>query len=292
MTQTRMLIEDRVCFFGAGSMAEAVARGLIARAVIAPSQITFLNRSDTAKLQQLEQLYGTPGTNDPAEKERVLRTFPVVILAMKPKDAAEALQQLGTLIGPHTLVVSMIAGLSIATLRSLLNRPEQPVVRTMPNTSSSIGLGVTGVSFSDGLSEDQRRTARLLFEAVGTVIETEEDKIDALTGISGSGPAYVYYMMEALIEAAVLGGLTREQAREMTVQTVLGASQMVRQTGEEPAELRRKVTSPNGATQAAIAKLDESDFFGAVIRAAQRCAERSAEMGQDLENQLPRLAQD
>ncbi|WP_172250512.1 pyrroline-5-carboxylate reductase [Saccharibacillus deserti] len=292
MTQTRMLIEDRLCFFGAGSMAEAVARGLIARAVIAPSQITFLNRSDTAKLQQLEQRYGTPGTNDPEEKERVLRTFPVVILAMKPKDAAEALQQLGTLIGPHTLVVSMIAGLSIATLRSLLNRPEQPVVRTMPNTSSSIGLGVTGVSFSDGLSEDQRRTARLLFEAVGTVIETEEDKIDALTGISGSGPAYVYYMMEALIEAAVLGGLTREQAREMTVQTVLGASQMVRQTGEEPAELRRKVTSPNGATQAAIAKLDESDFFGAVIRAAQRCAERSAEMGQDLENRLPRLSQD
>ncbi|NGZ74293.1 pyrroline-5-carboxylate reductase [Saccharibacillus alkalitolerans] len=287
MTQTRMLIEERICFFGAGSMAEAVARGLIARAVISPANITFLNRSDSDKLENLKQRYGTAGTNDPAEKENVLRTSPIVILAMKPKDAAEALGQLGEWIGPRTLIVSMIAGLSIRTMRSLLGRPEQPIVRTMPNTSSSIGLGVTGLSYSDGLSEESRRTARLLFEAVGTVVETEEDKIDALTGISGSGPAYVYYMMEALMEAATLGGLTREQAREMTVQTVLGAAQMVRQTGEEPAELRRKVTSPNGATQAAIAKLDESDFYGAVIRAARRCSERSAEMGRDLEDQLP-----
>lgn len=288
MTQARMLIEDRVCFFGAGSMAEAVARGLIARAVISPGNITFLNRSDNSKLEELKIRYGTPGTNDPVEKENVLRTFPIVILAMKPKDAAEALEQLGKLIGPRTVIVSMIAGLSIRTLRILLGRPDQPVVRTMPNTSSGIGLGVTGVSYSEGLSDDQRRTARLLFESVGIVVETEEEKIDALTGISGSGPAYVYYMMEALIEAGKRGGLTADQARDMTIQTVLGAAQMVRQTGEEPAELRRKVTSPNGATQAAIAKLDESDFYGAVIRAAERCSERSAEMGRELEDKLPK----
>ncbi|MDO3409661.1 pyrroline-5-carboxylate reductase [Saccharibacillus sp. CPCC 101409] len=286
MTQTRMLIEDRICFYGAGSMAEAVARGLIARAVIAPTQITFLNRSDSGRLEDLKQRYGTAATNDPSEKLDALRSSPIVILAMKPKDAAEALNQLGALIGPRTLVVSMIAGLSIATMRKLLGREDQPIVRTMPNTSSTIGLGVTGLSYSEGLSDEHRRTARLLFEAVGTIVETDEDKIDPLTGISGSGPAYVYYLMEALIEAAELGGLTREQAREMTVQTVLGAAQMVRQTGEEPAELRRKVTSPNGATQAAIAKLDESDFRGAVIRAAQRCSERSAEMGRELEDKL------
>ncbi|CAM4323286.1 pyrroline-5-carboxylate reductase [Saccharibacillus endophyticus] len=291
MTQTRMLIEDRVCFFGAGSMAEAVARGLVARAVIAPGNITFLNRSDKSKLEDLKQRYGIPGTNDPVEKEQVLRTSPIIILAMKPKDAAEALEQLGKLIGPRTVIVSMIAGLSIQTLRSLLGRPEQPVVRTMPNTSSGIGLGVTGVSYSEGLSDDQRRTARLLFESVGIVVETEEEKIDALTGISGSGPAYVYYMMEALIEAGTRGGLTPDQARDMTIQTVLGAAQMVRQTGEEPSELRRKVTSPNGATQAAIAKLDESDFYGAVIRAAERCSERSAEMGRELEDKLPKSDQ-
>ncbi|GGO04137.1 pyrroline-5-carboxylate reductase [Saccharibacillus kuerlensis] len=291
MTQSRMLIEDPICFFGAGSMAEAVARGLIARAVIAPAQLTFLNRSDTARLEHLKQRYGTPGTNDPTSKEEVLRNSPVVILGMKPKDAAEALQQLGKLIGPRTLIVSMIAGLSIGTMHTLLGRPEQPIVRTMPNTSSSIGLGVTGLSYSAGLSEEHRRTARLLFEAVGMIVETEEEKIDSLTGISGSGPAYVYYMMEALMEAAVLGGLTSEQAREMTIQTVLGAAQMVRQTGEEPAELRRKVTSPNGATQAALLKLDESDFFGAVIRAAQSCTARSAEMGRELEQQLPKSDQ-
>ncbi|OWR29136.1 pyrroline-5-carboxylate reductase [Saccharibacillus sp. O23] len=291
MTQTRMLIEDRICFFGAGSMAEAVARGLIARAVIAPNRITFLNRSDKARLEALTERYGTVGTNEADEKEEALRTSPIVILAMKPKDAAEALNQLGALIGPDTMVVSMIAGLSIATLRSLLGRAEQPVVRTMPNTSSSIGLGVTGISYSEGLSDEQRRTARVLFEAVGLVVETDEHKIDNLTGISGSGPAYVYYMMEALMEAAKIGGLTDEQAREMTIQTVLGAAQMVRETGEEPAELRRKVTSPNGATQAAIEKLDESDFYGAVVRAAQRCSERSAEMGRELEDKLPKSGQ-
>ncbi len=283
-----MLIEEPICFFGAGSMAEAVARGLIARAVIAPDRITFLNRSDKARLDELAARYGTTGTNDPEAKDEALRASSVVILAMKPKDAAEALQQLGTLIGPQTLVVSMIAGLSIRTLRSLLGRPDQPVVRTMPNTSSSIGLGVTGISYSENLPEDRRHLARVLFEAVGLVVETEEDKIDNLTGISGSGPAYVYYMMEALIEAAKIGGMTGEQAREMTIQTVLGAAQMVRQTGEEPSELRRKVTSPNGATQAAIEKLDESDFYGAVIRAAQRCSERSAEMGRELEDKLPK----
>ncbi|MCQ4085757.1 pyrroline-5-carboxylate reductase [Saccharibacillus sp. JS10] len=286
MTSPSTQIQERICFFGAGSMAEAVARGLVEGSVVSPESITFLNRSDQAKLDGLKQRYGTPGTNDPAEKEQVLRDSSIVILAMKPKDAAEALNQLGTLIQPQTVVVSMIAGLSIATLRGLLGQPQQPIVRTMPNTSSGIGLGVTGMSYSEGLSSEQKQTSRLLFEAVGIVVETEESKIDALTGISGSGPAYVYYMMEALIEAAKLGGMTAEQARDMTIQTVLGAAEMVRQTGEEPAELRRKVTSPNGATQAAIAKLDESDFYGAVVRAAARCSERSAEMGQDLEKQV------
>ncbi|MGN7761834.1 pyrroline-5-carboxylate reductase [Paenibacillus sp. 22594] len=279
------LINHNIVFYGAGSMAEAIVRGMIARNVVDSGNIVMLNRSSSERLSELRSRYGVLGSNEPEQKNEYLRTAPVIVLAMKPKDAAEALRGLGPLLSPDQLVISVIAGMTIRTMQGLLGKP-QPVVRTMPNTSSSIGLGATGIAFSKEVNEPSRRTALNIFEAVGLTSVIDEERMETLTGISGSGPAYIYYMMEAMIAAGIRGGLPADQSRELTVQTVLGAARMVQQTGEEPAALRKKVTSPNGSTQAALEVLEKGDFFETVISAVNRCAERSREMGVALEKEL------
>ncbi|MCJ8014315.1 pyrroline-5-carboxylate reductase [Paenibacillus sp. KQZ6P-2] len=278
MSQQQAMITESITFYGAGAMAEAIVKGLIGKSVLQASDITMLNRSNSRRLDELQQLYGVKASNDAAALPEILQSSPVIVLAIKPKDAAEVLRNLGPMLSEDTLIVSVIAGLTIRTIQDLLGR-KQPVARTMPNTSSSIGLGATGISYSKEINDRQRQTVMTLFGAVGTVTNVEEDKLEVLTGISGSGPAYIYYMMEAMIAAGIRGGLTPQQCRELTVQTVLGAARMVQLTGEEPAALRAKVTSPNGSTQAALETLDKGDFFETVIAAVVRCAERSKEMG-------------
>ncbi|WP_379129331.1 pyrroline-5-carboxylate reductase [Paenibacillus sp. sgz500958] len=279
------LINHNIVFYGAGSMAEAIVRGMIDRSVISSDKIVMLNRSSTDRLAELRARYGVLASNDPAQREEYLRTAPVIVLAMKPKDAAEALRALGPVLSPGQLIISVIAGLTIRTIQGLLGTP-QPVIRTMPNTSSSIGLGATGIAFSKEVDETGRRLALNIFEAVGLTSVIDEERMETLTGISGSGPAYIYYMMEAMIAGGIRGGLSAEQSAELTVQTVLGAARMVQQTGEDPASLRKKVTSPNGSTQAALEVLDKGEFFETVISAVNRCAERSREMGAALEKEL------
>ncbi|GGF74741.1 pyrroline-5-carboxylate reductase [Paenibacillus albidus] len=279
------LLNHNIVFYGAGSMAEAIVRGLINRSVVAAGNVIMLNRSSTERLAELRSRYGVLVSNDPAHKTEYLQNASVIVLAMKPKDATEALKNLGPLLTPNQLIISMIAGLSIRTMQGLLGT-RQPIVRSMPNTSSSIGLGATGLAFSKEVDESNRRLGLNIFEAVGITTVIDEDRMDTLTGISGSGPAYIYYMMEAMIAAGIRGGLPLEQSTELTVQTVLGAARMVQQTGEEPAALRKKVTSPNGSTQAALEVLERGDFFETVIAAVNRCAERSREMGSILEKEL------
>ncbi|MDF2667749.1 MAG: pyrroline-5-carboxylate reductase [Paenibacillus sp.] len=276
-----VLSDRHICFVGAGSMAEALFRGLIGRGFIAAERISVVNRNNHERLQQLQQTYGVTTAEGQAEKDRFVREADIVVLAMKPKDAGGAIAELSSLLTDKQLIVSVIAGLSTATIQSLLGGSYN-IIRTMPNTSSTIGLGATGVSFSSGVSTDEREMGLALFNAVGSAVVVEESLLEIVTGVSGSGPAYIYYMMEAMMEAGVRGGLTAETARELTIQTVIGAAEMVRVTGEDPAELRRKVTSPNGATQAAIAVLDDHQFSTGVIKSVHRSAERSQEMGAEI----------
>lgn len=272
------LITEPVCFYGSGSMAEAILRGLVNRAVVVPDQVTMLNRGNQDRLNYLVQRYGVSVAGEESARTVALQKSKVIVLAMKPIDAANALRQLGPTLKEDQLVVSVIAGLEVATIQHLLGR-KQPVARTMPNTSSSIGLGATGLVFSQEATLKQRQLVHHLFEAVGTVTEIEESQMETLTGISGSGPAYIYYVMESMIRAGVEGGLSAEQARELTVQTVIGAAHMVQQTGEEPAALRAKVTSPNGSTAAAIKVFEDAHMQETIMRAVEHCAERSREMG-------------
>ncbi len=273
----------RLAFFGAGSMAEAIVRGLLDRRLTMPGQIAMVNRQDQERLKELHDRYHviTPFTEE--AKQSSLEQADLIFLAMKPKDAEAALRHLKQFIQPHQLVVSLVAGLSIRTIERLLEI-DVPVVRTMPNTSSTIGLGATGLCFSAKVSEHLRKLSEEIFRSVGiTAIVGEEQLLDAVTGLSGTGPAYVYYLMESMIEAGRQLGLGDEAARILTVQTVLGAAHMVQSTGEEPAELRRKVTSPNGTTQAALELLASHQVGESFVKAISRAAERAGELGAMIE---------
>lgn len=269
----------KICFYGAGSMVEAILRGLTEKRVATPSLIHVMNRQNKDRLLELQNRYGVVPAIEPAAKEDALSGADVIVLGMKPKDAAEALLSLKSLLRPEQIVVSLIAGLSIDTMERLIGR-KQPIVRTMPNTSSTIGLGATGISFSEAVSPEGRELGLAMFDAVGLTTIVEERLLETVTAVSGSGPAYIYYMMEAMIQAGVDLGLTPEAARELAVQTVRGAAEMVRLTGEAPAELRRKVTSPNGTTHAALETMERLGFADAVQQGMRRCAERAGELGQ------------
>lgn len=267
-----------ICFIGAGSMAEAIIRGLINGQVIAPDRIFAVNRSDSGRLQALSASYGIQVPKNDHNRSDMISRSDIIVLGMKPRDAAQAIETYAHLFREGTLIISIIAGLPVASLERLIGKP-LPIARTMPNTSSTIGLGATGISYSTLVNEEHQQIVRTIFGSIGIVQEVEEHLLDAVTGVSGSGPAYIYYVMEAMIQGGIECGLTPEAATELTVQTVLGAASMVKQTGEPPAELRRKVTSPGGTTQAAIEYLASRQMQETVTHAVKRAAERAKELG-------------
>ncbi len=272
-------MQPSILFIGAGSMAEAIVKGLVSAGITPPSSITVSNRGNEQRLQELNTAYGVDtcvASSDSFAKR--LSASDVIFLAMKPKDAGEALKTLAPHLHSEQLLVSVIAGLSIATISSLVGA-QIPVVRTMPNTSSTIGLGATGMAFSDTVNEAQQQLALQMFNATGISVVVEEPLLDVVTGVSGSGPAYIYYMMEAMIRAGEQLGLSPEVARQLTVQTVIGAGEMVKQTGELPEALRHKVTSPNGTTQAALETMAAGHLQQTVEAAVKRASERAGELG-------------
>ena len=272
----------RLCFYGAGSMAEAFVRGLLDRGLTEPAQISVMNRQNAVRLDELATRYGVAAANDAESKQTMLHDADIIFLAMKPKDAAEAIKQLRDIIKPGQILVSLVAGMTIGTIEALLGQ-QIAIVRTMPNTSSTIGLGATGISFSSSVTNVQRLLAEQMLQSIGLTAIVEEPLLDVVTGLSGSGPAYIYYLMEAMINAGRELGLSEKAARELTVQTVLGAAHMVKATNENPADLRHKVTSPNGTTQAAIETLDAHHFTKAITAAVGRAAERAGELGAEIE---------
>lgn len=279
------LTGKKITFIGAGSMAEPIFKSLIQQKTVQADQIYIMNRSNAAHLTVMRDTYGVHAAFTPEEKESFISRADIVILAMKPKDVRQAFEEFNRFLTSSQLLVSMVAGLSLETL-SLLVPEGMSIVRTMPNTPSSIGLGATGLCFSPKTTESQQNMGLSLFRAVGEAYPIPEEKMNILTGISGSGPAYAFYFMESMIAAGVKGGLSPELAKELTVQTVLGAASMVKLTGEEPAELRRKVTSPNGTTQMAIEEFQRQGLSGIVEAGINRCVARAAEIGEGLSQEV------
>jgi len=275
------LRDAKIVFIGAGSMAEAMVRGLIRQNIALPEHIAVLNRSDRNRLIELKQRYRIAIPANEAERDSLVAEADIVVLAMKPKDVVTAASSLKSLLHGKQMIVSLVAGLSIATMQTLLgNAPGY--VRSMPNTSSTIGLGATGISFSATLGERQKELASDMFEAIGVVSVVQEDQLALVTGISGCGPAYVYYLVESLIRAAVDGGMNPDDAKLLAAQTALGAANMLMESGDSAETLRRKVSSPGGATMAAIEVLDQYRFSEGIARAVNRAAERTDEMGEEI----------
>lgn len=267
-----------IAMLGAGSMGRAILSGLLAPHVHAAG-IRVTNRSEA----RAAELAGTPGvttyaTETKADANRLaVDGAQLVIVAVKPAMVRDLLAEIGDSLAPGTVVVSVAAGVTAATMESLL--PDTiSVVRAMPNTPAVVGKAVTGISAGSHTEEDDLALVRTLFETVGEVVEVPESQLDALSTISGSGPAYVFLLIEALTQAAVEKGFTPEQAAVLVNGTFLGASQLLVSSGEDPAELRRRVTSPNGTTERAIAVLADADLPALFARATDAALARAREL--------------
>lgn len=265
----------RIGFLGAGSIVEAMLNGIIQQQLLPVDQILVTNRSNDEQLDQLSSQYGIQTTRD---TQQLIKQSDILILAMKPKDAQEACLALRGLVTANHLVISVIAGVATELICEWLN-VSCPIIRTMPNTSSAVGLSATGISQGINATSDHLAVASTLFESIGAVYAVPEEELDIVTGLSGSGPAYIYYLVEAMEGAGAKAGLSPSMARQLTLQTLIGAAQMLLHTREEPAVLRRKVTSPGGTTQAGLEVLEHYDVKHAFSSAILRATERSRELG-------------
>lgn len=279
------LRDARIAMIGAGSMSEALVRGLIRGNNALPEMVSVINNSNQERLKELHSRYRVQIPAVEVDKETIIRNSDILVLAMKPKDITNSLAYIKPLLRPNQMIISVIAGVTIQTIETLLES-SPPIVRSMPNTSSTISLGATGICFSRNVSESQKEIASDIFESIGVVAIVEETQMDIVTGLSGCGPAYVYYFMEALVEAGVEGGLSLESSRALTMQTLIGAANMIKETGESPQVLRRKVSSPGGATIAAVEVFERYQFNEGVRQAIARATERSREMGEEIVNSL------
>ena len=275
MDHERSGAAPRLALIGTGVMGGAILSGLRASAA-RPWNVTLV---DTApgRAARLAAEHGVSHAESVAE---AAASADVVLLATKPKDVAGVLDRL-TAIRPETLVVSVAAGLGTAFYEARLPAGVA-VVRVMPNTPATIGRGISAISPGANADESHLRLVEELLAATGAVVRVAEKDQDAVTAISGSGPAYVFYVIDALAEAGVLMGLTRELALELATQTVLGAAALASETGEHPAVLRERVSSPGGTTVAALHRLDAAGVRAAFVDAAQAAARRAGELGREL----------
>ncbi|WP_270179625.1 pyrroline-5-carboxylate reductase [Alkalihalobacillus sp. CinArs1] len=276
-----MLQNKTVTFIGAGSMAEAMAAGMIESGTIEPERIIMTNRSNEERRQELMENHGVLATQS---IEFAVREADVVILAMKPKDIEKALKGIEEYITNEQLLLSVLAGVPSAFIEESLEG-EQPVIRVMPNTSSMIGKSISALAAGKYVDEEQITIARALIRSIGDTVVIDEEQMDVFTGVAGSGPAYIYYVIESLEKAAVEGGLEEETARKMAVQTVLGAGMMAEQSEDSPSELRKKVTSPNGTTQAGLEALYENGGGDAFVEAVRNAAVRSKEISSQFDEE-------
>ncbi|MDM5199620.1 pyrroline-5-carboxylate reductase [Fictibacillus enclensis] len=270
-----MAVNKKIAFIGAGAMAEAMISGMIAKKLADPKNIIVTNRINAKRLQELQENYKitvSKSAGDAAHHADIL------ILAMKPKDAEQALRSLNKAVHADHIIISVLAGISTGLISSLLDAPV-PVIRAMPNTSAAIGYSATGIAGGKFAEVKHMQLAEELFSCIGTTTCLREESLHAVTGLSGSGPAYVYYLVEAMQQAASSMDISEEEARDLIAQTLLGAAHMVKMSGDHPQKLRQNVTSPGGTTEAGIQMLDHFQVKKAIEQCVKRAAERSEELG-------------
>ncbi|ANC79105.1 pyrroline-5-carboxylate reductase [Fictibacillus phosphorivorans] len=267
-------MEKKIGFIGFGKMAQAMAGGMISSGLISPDQIIASMRTEKTRLY-VEKQYGIHTFSSNSD---VAKAADVLFLAVAPYSYFEVIEEVKEFVKPDAIIVTIAAGITTEDVEHAFGK-QMKVVRTMPNTPSLVGAGMTAVSVNDEITDDELQTVEELLGSFGKVEVIVESQMDAIPAISGSSPAYVYMMIEAMADGGVVQGLSRDQSYRLAAQAVLGAAQMVLETGKHPGELKDQVTSPGGATIAAVATLEQERFRGAVLAAMESCTEKVKKLG-------------
>lgn len=263
-----------MAIIGAGNMAEAIVRGILRSDLYAPAQMIAADvsaqRRDAFRQMEIAAVEDLAVAASDAA---------IILLSVKPQQMNGVLSALASAINERSMVVSIAAGTPSSAIEQRLGGNKAwRIVRVMPNTPMLVGEGMAAIARGRHATDADLAAARKLFEAAAAVVEVDEDKMDAVTAISGSGPAYFFFLVEQMIQAGMEMGLTREQAHLLATRTSLGAARMLTASADAPAELRRKVTSPGGTTQAAIATMEQRRVPQAIVEALHRACERSREL--------------
>lgn len=265
--------ERRIGFLGGGAMAEAMIKGILAAGVVRAAQIHVCDHKEE-RCTFLAQTYGITADVSYAA---VLKDRDILFLAVKPQVFQAAAAQVREVVRPDTLLVSILAGVTVAQLEAEF--PQNPVIRVMPNTPMAVGEGMSAVAGGSKCSRDLVAQTATLLEGCGKVVVVKEELMDAVSGISGCGPAYAFVLIDAMSDAGVEAGLKRADAVKLAAQTMLGAAKMVLETGLHPAALRDMVTSPGGSTIAGIRIMEQRGMRGAMIDTVAAAVEKSKAMG-------------
>ena len=266
-------MEKIIGFIGSGNMTRAMVGGMIKSELINPQNIIASSKTK-ATIELMDKRYGVRTTLDNKE---VAKQSDFLIIAVKPYSYEEVLKEIREDIKEGGIIIAIAAGISMGYMEKMLGR-EELIVKAMPNTPAMVGEGMTALSFSESINDENREEIIKIFNSFGKSEIIDENLMDGFTAIAGSSPAYVYMMIEAMADAGVQQGIPRQQAYKMAAQAVLGAAKMVLDTGLHPGQLKDNVCSPGGTTIDAVAKLEEKGFRTAIIQAVNVCAKKSKEM--------------
>ncbi len=266
-------MDKRLGFIGAGAMAEALIKGILQSKMIAAERI-YISDLREERLEELEREYKIKAVQDNKE---LVSASDIIILAVKPKVISIVLEEVANLINPKQQLVSIAAGITSDVIESYFNS-KVAVIRLMPNTPALIGAGAIAYSLGSYATSAEDELIEEIFSTVGSVTKVEEDLMDGVTALSGSGPAYIYLIIEALADAGVNVGLSRNTAMTLAVQTILGATKMVEELGEHPAKLKNRVTSPGGTTITGLKVLEEAGVRSAFYQAIEAATAKSKEL--------------
>lgn len=267
-------------FIGAGSMAEAIIKGIVGTNPIVLRKNLWAYDIKRERLEEIQRQYSINVCLEADEQYlNSIHDKDVIVLAVKPADADTALRHIAQHAGPHNIVLSIMAGISIDYIMQRLTKCHR-IARVMPNTAALVGEAMSAVTYSPGMDAEDHHIVETILSCLGDVVEIPESSFDAVTALSGSGPAYIFYVAEIMIEAGKQMGLSAELSKRLTIQTIYGAATMMkRDTATDPSVFRAKVTSPNGTTHAAITHLIEKELQHIFIEALHKAKKRSEELG-------------
>ena len=272
-----MLTNKKLGFIGGGNMAEALVKGLLASSFVGSKDI-FVSDLISDRLEYLSREYKVKTTGDNRE---LVRKSDILVLAVKPQAIKKVLESFSDLVDSNKTIISVAAGISINLIEDTLDvqgKKKISVIRTMPNTPALVQEGATAICGGGYSTKLDIKIAHHIFKAIGQTVNIEEIHMDAVTGLSGSGPAYIFMIIEALSDAGVKVGLSREVSNILTIQTILGSAKLARDSGKHPGELKDMVTSPGGTTISGLHMLEEGGIRNALMNAVEMATQRSREL--------------